>query len=245
MAIIKNPNEIVSELVEDYKQAYGDGLLGVVMYGSAVTHEYRPGTSDVNIIVIIKDNSVEQLTKCIRVAQKWLRRKVAIPFFMTPEFIVSALDSYPVEMLDIQSAHRILFGEDYFSNLEIDRDDLRLQCERELRGVSIHLRKEFVGSAAKSFHLGAVALASMKKNLPVFKALLRLNNKPVPKIRSDVVMAIEDLYGLGASALSGILNLDRQGKRPKLDAGSFEAYSKTVDSLIVRVDSYHQEKEII
>jgi hypothetical protein len=212
------------------------------MYGSAVTHEYRPGISDINIIVIVNDNAVEQLTKCMRVAQKWLKRKVAIPFFMTPEFIASALDSYPVELLDIQSAHRILFGEDYFSKLEIDRDDLRLQCERELRGVSIHLRKEFVASGGEGKSLGSLALASMKKNLPVFKALLRLSGKPVPKIRSDVIMAIEDLFGLGASALSGILNLGSQGKRPKLDARSFEAYSKTVDDLIMKVDSYHQEK---
>jgi hypothetical protein len=245
MASIKNPNDIVTELVDDYKRALGDTLLSVVMYGSAVTHEYRPGISDVNIIVVLKDSSIEYIKKCCRSAQKWQKRNVAIPFFMTPEFIASAVDSYPVEFLDIQTNHRILYGEDYFSHLKIDRENLRLQCERDLRGVSIHLRKEFVRNGGKGSIMRAITSASMKKMLPVFKALLKLNSKPVPKIRSDVIIAIEDCYNLGASALSGIVNLDRQRKPPKRYEEFFESYSNTVDSLIRKVDAHFQERGTI
>ena len=235
MANIKNPNDIVTELVDDYKQVFGEVLLGVVMYGSAVTHEYRPGVSDVNILVVLADNAIEQVRKCRHIAQKWHKRNVAIPFFITPEFIASAVDSYPVEFLDIQTSHRILYGEDYFSRCEIDRENLRRQCERELRGVLIRLQKEFVGSGEKDHALCMITIASMKKMLPVFKALLRLNNKPVPKTQSDVVMAIEDLYDLGASALSGMLNLGRKGTRPDQYAALFDSFSKTVGSLVHRV----------
>jgi predicted nucleotidyltransferase len=242
MKIIKNPNDIVTEIVDDYKRVFEDSLLGVVMYGSAVTHEYRPGISDINIVVILKDNSIEHVKKCCQAAKKWRKRNVTTPFFMTPEFIASAVDSYPVEFLDIQTSHRILFGEDFFSHLEIDRSNLRLQCERELRGVSIHLRKAFVESAGKDSAIAAMTTASLKKLLPVFKATLRLNNKPIPKIRSDVIMAIEDLYDLGASALSHLLNLNRQGTKPKQFEELFDRYGKTIDTIIGRVDMYFQEK---
>jgi hypothetical protein len=239
MTTIKNPNEIVSELVDDYKRAFGESLLGMVLCGSAVTHEYLPGVSDINSIAILKDRTIDNMRRCLRVARKWRKHKVAVPFFMTPEFITSAVYAFPVEFLDIQTSHRILYGEDYFSRLEIDRENLRLHCERELRGISMYLRKEFVGSGGKNVVVRRIALASMKRMLPVFKALLRLHNKPVPKIRSDVVMAIEDLYGLGASSLSGILNLDRQGKRPKEYAPLFGNYCTTVDGLIERVGTVH------
>ena len=242
MRTIKNPNDIVTELVDDYKRVFEESLLGVVMYGSAVTHEYRPGISDINIVVILKDNSIEYVKKCRHVARKWQKRSVTTPFFMTPEFIMSAVDSYPVEFLDIQTSHRILFGEDFFSHLEIDRSNLRLQCERELRGVAIHLRKAFVESAGKDSVVRAITSASTKKMLPVFKAILRLNNKPIPKIKSDVIMAIEDLYDLGASVLSHLMNLDRQGTKPKQFEELFDRYGKTIDTIIGRVDMYFQEK---
>ena len=242
MAIIKNPNDIVTELVNDYKRVFDDILLAVVIYGNAITHEYRPGISDVTIIVVLKDASIEQLRKCRPVAQKWHKRNVSIPFFMTPEFIASVVNFYPIEFLDIQTNHRILYGEDYFSCLEIDRGNLRLLCERELRDVAVHLKEEFVKSGEKSTVLRVITIASMKKMIPVFKALLRLNEKPVPKSRSDMIMAIEDLYNLGASALSGALNLDRQGMRPKQYAVLFDSYGKTVDLLVDRVEAHFRKE---
>jgi hypothetical protein len=235
MTTIKNPNDIVSEIVDDYVSVFGDLLLGVVMYGSAVSHEYKPGISAINILLILTDNTIESLKRCSNIVQKWQKCNVSIPFFLTPAFIASAVDSYPVEFLDIQTGHRILMGDDYFSHLDFNRNNLRLQCERELRAVSIHLRRQFVGSAGKNSVLRAMMRKSMEKMLPVFKALLRMNDKSIPKIRSDVVMAIEDCFGLGASSFSGMLNLDRHGTKAKHYETLFDSFSATVDTLIERV----------
>jgi hypothetical protein len=241
MAIIKNPNEIVAQLVDDYKLALCENLLSAVLYGSAVTHEYRPGISDINSILVLRTDAIENLAKCLPVSCKWQKRKVAVPFFMTPDFIAAAVEWYPVEFLDIQTGYRVLFGEDYFSHLEIDREKLRGQCERELLDVSVNVRREFVGGGGKGPMLEALAAASMKKLLPVFKALLRLHTLPVPKIRSDVVMAIEDLFGLGASALSGVLAKENQGKRSPMTLGLFENFSATIDLIIARVREHPQD----
>jgi Nucleotidyltransferase domain. len=240
---IKNPNDIVEEFVSDYRDLFGDDLISVVMYGSAVTHEYRPGISDINTVVVLKDYSIERMQKCLQIAKKWARRKVSVPFFMTKRFILSSLDSYPVEFLDIQLNYRVLYGEDVFAQLDIKRDDLRLQCERELRGISIHLRKEFVQCCGNHRILAHLLHVSMKRLLPVFKALLKLNNKPVPKMKNDVIMAIEDLYNLGVSALSEVLQSTRHATAKHAFELLFDRYSKTIDTLIDHIDAANNERE--
>ena len=236
MKIIKNPNEIVDALISDLRSAFGDDLISVAIYGSAASHEYRPGISDINIVVVVKDDSIPVLEKCIPTAHKWSGRGVSIPFFMTREFIASAIDSYPIEFLDIQSNYRILHGEDLFAHLDIKREHIRLQCERELRGVAIHLRKEFIRCAGKDRNLKELLAAAMKKLLPVFKAMIVLNAKPVPKLRGDVIMAIEVLYNLGASALSGAAHVSDKKAPTGGWSGLFNNFTHIVDTLIVVID---------
>jgi len=236
MKTIKNPNEIVDEFVSDFRAAFGENLLSVVMYGSAATHEYRPGISDINIVVVLKDDSIPILEKSADTVKKWSKRKVSIPFFMTKEFIDSAIDSYPVEFLDIQSNYRILHGEDFFAHLDVKREHIRLQCERELRGIAIHLRKEFIRSAGSAGQLKLLLSLTMKKLLPIFKSMIVLNDKPIPKLRSDLIMTIEDLYDLGASALSDVAHI-RDGSKPSAGWSLlFDKFIKTVDRLITVID---------
>ncbi len=237
MAKIANPNDIVEELVDDYRRIFGEDLISAVMYGSAVTHEYKPGFSEINTILVLTDDSIACIKKCIPAAKKWQRLKVAVPFFMTEQFIAAAVNSYPIEFLDIQTNHRVLYGEDLLSHLDITRQNLRLQCERELWGVSIHLRKNFIESKAMKAILQRLATESMKKLLPVFKALLRINNKPLPKISDDVIMAVEDLFNLGASALSEIHSSIRHPIKPAYDESLFNRYVNTIDDLVRRIDA--------
>ena len=242
MKKIKNPNDIVEEFVRDYHDLFGDELISVVMYGSAVTHEYRPGVSDINMVIVVRDYSIKRIQSSIAQSKKWAKRKVTIPFFMTKEFIARSLDSYPIEFLDIQSNYRVLFGEDVFSQLDIKRDDLRLQCERELRGISIHVRKEFIASGANNRVLFQLLGVSLKKLMPVFRAILKLGNKSVPNTKSDIVMAIEDQFNLGASALSHAFELVRGKPAIGPLVEFFDTYVMALDSLIASIDSVTNER---
>ena len=50
--MIKNPNDIVDRLISDYLKITGDGLISAVLFGSAVSHEYHPGKSEISTIFI-------------------------------------------------------------------------------------------------------------------------------------------------------------------------------------------------
>lgn len=239
MGKIKNPTEIVEPFVSDYRRVFGDQLLSIIMYGSAVTHEYKPGISDINISIIIRDNSITEVAKSIPLQNKWAKKSVVTPFFLTPEYIHSSCDTYPIEYLDMRSNYRVLFGEDFLERLEIKREHIRLQCERELRGVAIHIRRSFVQSGGNTKQLSELLSGSIRRLMPIFKALLVLKDRPIPKTKSDIIAMVEDDYSLGVSSLSLIYNT--LAKKGKQDYSSlFDAYARDIDKLIVIVDSLNQ-----
>ncbi len=240
MKKINNPNDIVEEFVTDYKKVFGEHLVSVILYGSAVTHEYKPGKSDINIAIVLGDNSIAQIGKSLALQKKWNKRGVTAPFFLTEQYIMDSCDTYPLEYLDMRSNYRVLFGEDVLQKLELTREHIRLQCERELRGVAIHLRRSFVQCAGNDKLLAELLSLSIRKLLPVFKGLLVLKGKSIPKSKSEIISSVEDVYNLGASALSGIYNSVSRKTSQDYDA-LFNTYANNIDALIVTVDSLTEE----
>ena len=235
MAKVKNPNAIVDELVRDYSELFEDSLTSVVMYGSAVTHEYTPGVSDISIAVVLTDNSIAHIARCIPIQKKWIRMGVPTPLFLTADYIRKSLDTYPIEFLDMQSNYRVLHGDDLFAGLEINREHLRLQCERELKGAALRLRKGYVRTQGNPRELQVLLENSLAALFPVFKAILVLSGRTIPSTRNDIVSAIEDFQNLGVSALSDIMHADAREIRKRYEQ-IFGNYTGIVDSLVSAVD---------
>jgi hypothetical protein len=235
MKKITNPNEIVGSFVSDYLGVFGNDLECVLMYGSAVTHEYQPGKSDINMAVILENNGIPQIARCKDVQHKWRRFGVATPFFMTKSYIASSLDTYPIEFLDMQSNYRILHGEDILANIEISREHLRLQCERELKGAALHIRKAFIGGAGSVRVMNGILRESLKALFPIFKALLVLDGQTIPRTKSDILSGVEDLYNMGSSVLSEIYYAGPKDIRREHER-IFDRYAAIIDLLVDAVD---------
>jgi predicted nucleotidyltransferase len=242
VGFVKNPNDIVGRYVADYRGAFGGNLVSVVMYGSAVTHEYRPRHSDINTAIVLGTCEISDLVKSLGIARKWLAKKVATPFFMTKEYIASSLDSYPIEFIDMRSNYKVLFGEDVLARLDIKKEHVRLQCERELRGIALHLRREYVRTNSGRTALSLLLAASVKRLLPIFKALLVLNNRQIPKLKSDIIMAVEEQYNLGVSVFTELCSPVLKVRDTRRYGELFATYAKTIDSLIATVNATSYER---
>jgi predicted nucleotidyltransferase len=242
VGFVRNPNDIVEQYVTDYRGAFGDNLVSVFMYGSAVTHEYRPRHSDINTAVVLGSFDIPELDKSLDIAKKWLIKKVAVPFFMTKEYIAASLDSYPIEFIDMRSNYKVLFGEDVLARLDIRKEHVRLQCERELRGIALHLRREYVRTSNGRAALSQLLSASVKRLLPIFKALLVLNDKQIPKLKSDIIMAVEEQYNLGVSVFTELTSPVVKAKGNGQYGHLFATYAKTIDSLIANVNATSFER---
>ena len=51
----QDPKEIFQEIITDYKKAFGDDLVSIVLYGSAAGQDYRPGKSDINFMIVLSN----------------------------------------------------------------------------------------------------------------------------------------------------------------------------------------------
>lgn len=204
MARITNPNDIVAEYVSDNQGTLGENLVSVFMYGAAVTHEYRPRQSLIHTCIVLNDASIDKLEPIVPVQKKWSRRGMATPVYRPVAFFASSLDTYPVEILDMQSNYRVLYGTDVLKDIQIRKEPLRLQCERELKQISLELRTGFVVAAGDIREMETLLLQVVERLAPVLRALLVLNGLAVPNITSDMIGNVEDLYGLGLSVFAEV-----------------------------------------
>lgn len=235
--VIKNPNDIVDKLTSDYRAVFGEKLLSVVMYGCAVTHEYVPGSSSINIFLLVTDSSLEHIHNCMDIHKYWYRRGVMTPLIMSRDFFETSLDLYPVDYLHIQSNYRVLFGEDVFSTLDIQKEHLRMQCERELKQLSLNLREEYLQADCRKRILTDLLEDNIKRLFPLFKALLVIYGRKIPHARSELISSVEDLFGLGVSVLSDIYH----GKRG-LDKGCIHFYHRLTEVIDLIVGKVNQLK---
>ena len=58
-----NIKKTMDEFLRLLKGAYGDGLVSVVLYGSAASGDYSGRHSNINMAVILKDASIGSLSK--------------------------------------------------------------------------------------------------------------------------------------------------------------------------------------
>lgn len=236
---INHPNQIVDALISDYRDAFGDILHSVIMYGSALSHEYVQGKSEVNLLVVLTDTSTEILHKSIEVNKRWLKRGIVIPSFMTPHYIKSSLDSFPVEFVNIQCSYKVLYGDDLIRNLAINRESIRRQCERDLKEMIHYLKTEYLKVSGQKIHIKVLEL-SLERLFPLFRAILVLNDRKIPSSRSEIITSIEDIFCIGSSALSDVFL--QKCKNISYEK-SFDEFVKIVDMMVLYIDEMSVQEE--
>jgi predicted nucleotidyltransferase len=236
--IPKDPKEIFEEFTNDYLEAFGDDLMSIVLYGSGASADYRPGKSDLNFLILLSEKGVESLDKAFPAVRKWRKRGVSVPLFLTEEYFDGSLDVYPVEYLGFQRRHLMVYGKDLFEHLEFDRECLRLQCEREIKGKLLLLRHAYLESEGRGNELKKVAVRSIPAFLAIFEGLLHLKNETVPVEKREVIKAACDDFGLDAGVFNKVLDISAGEFKPEESAlrGLFKQYLEAVRALAGLVD---------
>ncbi|MFQ6094067.1 MAG: nucleotidyltransferase domain-containing protein, partial [bacterium] len=235
----KIPEEIFSEFCDDVRKAFGEGLVSVILFGSGARGEYVPKKSDLNFLVVVKDNSPSELVAYRKCLPKWLKRNVATPLFLTEEYIRSSLDTFPIEFLEMKAAYKVIHGEDLLAELKFERSDLRTQTERELKGKLLHLRQEFLESRGKVERLTTLVSSSLAAFAPVFRALLYITGEEHLVKRADLLRQVCTKFNLNFELFNRLLKLSRgEEKIPASEMNDlFDQYVEEIDKLSKDVDT--------
>jgi len=226
------------ELVEKLKQAAGDNLKSVVLYGSAASGDFQPKHSDLNILCVLERLDGAELAKLNPTAAWWARKDHPAPLVFTLEELHRLADVFAIELLDIQASRRVLDGEDVFASLRVPMSLHREQVERELHTNLVRLRQGSLATVRSDANLERLMSASVSTFVALFRhALIALDVEP-PQAKRAVVDRLASLLGFDASGLHAVLDA-REGKRPLRSAGvpaTFAAYLAGVTRVAEEVD---------
>lgn len=217
--------------------AFGERLLAVVLYGSAAVQDFVPGSSDVNILLLVQDIDQTILSQARAWRKKLARHRVAAPLLLTPDFIRRSADVFPIEFFEIKEKHRVLWGADPMLNLKIEPTNLRHECEHELKGRLLRMRQSFM-ELDRSAALRSLLLAAHNSNFPAFRTALRLAGIQPPVKKEEVLAGLANRFSLDLEVFEEIQRLRLAKRRQTQDQleCSFENYCHEVEKLALAVD---------
>lgn len=204
----------IGPMLDDLLKEHAPNIHSIHITGSAVISDYHEKFSDINSVVVLRDMDLKFITFLAPLGKKYGKKKIAAPLVMTPEYIGTSLDAFPMEFLDLKLIHKTVYGPDIFAPLEIATAPLRLQVEREIKTKLIHLRQGYVSSLGKKEHLSGVLVRSFTGSMALFRAIIKLLGKEPPVARADVIAAVGTACGIDTAVFTDLLLLKAGRTRP-------------------------------
>jgi hypothetical protein len=203
----------LERLSDELGRVAGANFAGLILYGGLARGRYRPGKSDVNVIVLLRDTSGAALAAIAPVLRKARRAAAVVPLILSPDEVADAALVFPTKFADIKDHHVLLSGEDPFQALEIPRRELSWRIVQELRNLTLRLRQRFVAAIGDPAAQAAILEGITRPLAIAMIALLRLAGQPVPEEdhSSDVFQVAGPTFALDGEALGALVAL-RQGK---------------------------------
>jgi len=232
------PEKQISEFVSRLQQAAGTNLESIILYGSAVSSNYDPGYSNINLLCVLKDTALPRLLALAPDTQWWTKQKHPAPLIMTRLELERSADVFAIELLDMQRQHRVLFGPDVVASLEIPMHLHRVQVEYELREKLILLRQRMLLIAGDKHRIWDLLLHSLPAFVTLFRHALVAQGQPVPATRHEAVKALAVSLDWEASPFEQVLDVrERRAERGQFDVLELAArYLAAVEQVTAAVD---------
>jgi predicted nucleotidyltransferase len=235
---MKNQEIIYQEFSREMQNLFQKDLISIVLFGSAATKDFVPGRSDINFLVGLTPEGIKNVDRVHSRLASWRRKNISLPLFLTRSYIQASLDSFPVEFLNMRSAYHVIYGEDILDGLSFRNEDLRLQCERELKGDLLKLRQGYLRAAGSTRKMVDLISQSLVAFVSIFRALLYLKNVSLPERRMEIITTACRDFGFDEDLFAWLLAVKKREVRPKKDEleKRLRRYIESVRGLTETVD---------
>ncbi|HEX6534576.1 MAG TPA: nucleotidyltransferase domain-containing protein [Gemmatimonadaceae bacterium] len=203
----------LDELVAQLRQAFGEGLRAVVLYGSAATGEHIAKRSDYNVLVLVDTIDFELLRREAAIARSWIEAGNPPPLTLTMTEWRASADVFPMEYADILERNRVLYGTPPFDGIAVERRDLRLQLEYQAMGKLLQLRQGILASGGDRKRLAELLGASVTTFMVLFRALLRYEGATPPTEYEALAREVGSRAGLDPAPFVRVIRHARGAER--------------------------------
>jgi hypothetical protein len=201
----------LDELVQKLKAAAADNLKAVILYGSAATEEFHSKHSDLNILCLVGQADAAHLEALHGPVEWWIRRGQRPPLVFTSEELRRSADIFTIELLDMKSRHRILYGENVLAEISVPLHHHAIQVERELRTDWLRLRQAILAAPKKSKVYLEIMVSSFSAFAALFRhALIAMGEAPA-ETKREAIDRIAQFTGADPAGFLTILGV-REGK---------------------------------
>lgn len=227
LRIAESTQSKLDQLASSLSKTLGDNLVALVVHGSAVRGGWREGASDVDLVLVLRDDA-ESVLASIGPALELARSSARIEtMILTAAEIPRSADCFPLLYGDIAAHGVAVKGTSPFAGLEISKAHIRLRIEQELRELRIRMRRVVTDIIATPTLAGMVD-RKLKQARGALASLLTLRGDGNHDDISDVVTKLGAVYKLDVESLQHIRD------NPK---GAYTALAKLLDAALTDVDA--------
>lgn len=209
------PEDKIQEFVKRLRDAAGANLESILLFGSAVSGDFRPGLSDLNVFCVLRDSSFPALKALAPAVKWWAHEKQPPPLCMTRHELERSTDVFTIELLDMIQHHRVLFGNDVLEGLQIPPQLHRVQVEYELREKLLLLRQHILAAEGKESRLWDILLHSAPSFATLFRHALMVLGDNALLGRREAVRVLAQRVKFDASAIQQVLDVRERKLDPK------------------------------
>lgn len=235
----------ISEFVDRLRQAAGDNLVSVVLYGSAAAGSFIEQRSDLNLLCLLNKMDEGALNAFSKVVQWWSRElRQRPPMVLTVEELASSADVFAIESLDIKAQHKLLFGRDILASVQVPMNLHRVQVEHELRILLLRLRQHYILARGNSEELQKTLARSASSAGTLLRHALIAVQGDSPANSRQALPGVAGKFGIDASSVNAVLDL-HDGQRIESNIEKlYLDYMAALDTVVQKIDLAVPKKEL-
>ena len=223
----------IKPFIDEISNKYTENVHSIHIVGSAVTEDFNVKKSDINSVFVLNKMDIKFIELLAPFGKRYKKKGISAPLIMTPEYIDNSLDVFPIEFLDFKHIHETIYGEDILNGIEINKVDLRHQCEREIKSKLIGIRQGYISSQGDKKLLVERFSTSINGYMPLFRGIIFLMGKQIPIKKHDVILTLSLATGVNTDIFNKVLSIKKGTIKPKPDEIDivFEEYYEATENL--------------
>ena len=233
----------LDQLLGKLQKAYDERLVSVVLYGSAANGDHHVKFSDYNVLCVLSQITPRELAQSEEVFRWWREQGNPSPLLLTEDEVATSTDCFAIEFHDIKAQHRLLYGKDVVTPLEIDDSFYRAQVEHDLRAKLLRLRQKASGMLSDSDLLRRLMADSLSTFCVLFRHALNLSGADGGMKKREVIEQAARAFGFDAAPFEKLLDV-REGRiKPREfdPAANLAPYLAGIASVIHAVDKLEKK----